>query len=296
MRKNLFSTILVSVLVLNITSTIGFAADKDSFHLDEVYPLNMDGIITMITEDADIEIVASKRNDVHLVIDYEKKISGLHFDSKYDPLDFEIENEGGNLYIREIGGGGVFVGIATITRELYEIKMEIPETANLRLRGEDDDYIIQNVKGEIRLRSEDGDVKISEYGGNALEIESEDGDVVVSGGMGSLSIVVEDGDFYLEKGSYTNIDAYCEDGSIEIATSLDDNGHYRFRAEDGYIGFNVLKGGGQFEVIFEDGRVSAEKAFNKIEDDDEFEAYELAGGKAKVRFQIEDGRVRLSSE
>jgi DUF4097 and DUF4098 domain-containing protein YvlB len=275
----------------------GAQAKKDRFDLDEVYSLDPDGIIYLTTDDADVEIVGSNRRDVHLEIHYECKRSGLFWESKGEAFDVEVRTENGNLYIKEIEDDRSHVGIMMQSHELrHTVLLEVPEGASLKIRGDDDDYDIDNIQGSISMDFEDGDAVLDKCLGGEYELEIEDGSIEMKGGKGSLSAYLEDGDIIVWDGAFEEIDAEVEDGDIEISTSLEDDGTYRLECEDGDIELVVLKGGGEFRITHEDGRVRASGAYEEEEDEEHYSVFILPGGDAHVRIRTEDGRVRLSTD
>lgn len=292
-----FILFFLPLLVLALIATPQWADAKkkrETFNLDEVYPLALDGTIHLSTNDAEIEIVGSDRKDVHLVIDYEARRSGLFWESDGDPFEVEVTPEDGDLHIRETDSDRTMIGIMMhSSQEKYTVDLEVPLGASLKLRGDDDDYSIRNVQGKISLRFEDGDAVIKGCNGEFFNFEVEDGGIEMNGGSGVLEAAVEDGEISITEGNFREIRAEVEDGDLEIATVLTDNGTYTFDCEDGEIELTVLAGGGAFRVTYDDGDVDATRAFELDEEDDNLTIYTLPGGEAKVRIRLEDGDVEL---
>ena len=285
--------LLTAVGLLAVSSSA--LAKKDVFDLDETYPLAPDGLIRLTTNDADVKITGSDRTDVHLVVHYESSTKGLFLKVSEERFDMEVVPANGNLTIREFSPSSTTVGLLIhSSREDYEITLEVPQGASLKIRGDDDDYTIRNVQGEISMRFEDGEALIEDCNGGHFDLEVEDGSIEMVGGTGFLEAFTEDGQIYIESGAFKELRVETEDGRIEVATQLAENGNYVLESEDGRIVFTVLGGGGEFEVNFEDGRVRADRAFKVEDEDDEMSLFSLPGGNARVRIRTEDGSVRLS--
>ncbi|TKJ39940.1 hypothetical protein CEE37_09390 [candidate division LCP-89 bacterium B3_LCP] len=290
-----FIFLLIPALIIPLQVT-NAKKNKDTFHLDEVYPLGTDGRVELYSDDADVEIKGSDRSDVHVVVDYEARTSGIYWSSEDRPFSVEVFSEGDDLIIREVDRDVTTVGLV-VNRRLtrYDILIEVPKEANLKIRGEDDDYDIRNVEGDISMHFEDGDAVIEGCRGNNFNFEVEDGSIEMEGGRGSLEVFLEDGYFSVSEGDFKEINAEAEDGELEIATTLNDEGSYHIECEDGEINLTILGGGGEFKVSYEDGRVKASGDFEIAEEDDDFSFYDLPGGNARVRIRMEDGRVRLTN-
>ncbi|HEB83370.1 MAG TPA: hypothetical protein ENI92_00035, partial [Bacteroidetes bacterium] len=264
---------LCSILILLAAASTAAAREKkdetkQTYHLDEVYPIAPDGTLLLVTEDADVEIIGSDRSDVHVVVDHTLYVRGVVLRADSTPFEMEVVAEKGNLSIRQVGGDYSVGMIFGSVREDYRVLIEAPKSVNLNLRGDDDDYKIRGMEGELRLRFEDGDARIVSYKGEHVEVECEDGSVEIEGGSGLLEGYSEDGEITVEEGTYREMDLSCEDGDLEIENALADDGTYSLRTEDGDIRFTVLSGGGTFRATFEDGGARADSRFGKVDEDD----------------------------
>lgn len=280
------SAFLVTLFIGNIT------AQEKNFNLDEVYNLATDGTIHLKSEDANVKITGSDRSDVHVVIDRTETTRGVR--SSRSRFDIKVEERQGDLYITESARRGVTFQIGS-WRVDYEIEIEMPQTGSLRIKGDDDDYVIRSVNGQISIETDDGDVELIECNGNKFDIELEDGDLKMDGGKGSIYVNVDDGDVDIRNGDFDSVEVTAEDGNVSIETKLSDRGVYELRGDDADIDFVVLGGGGEFNVSKDDGRISASSAFDTIQESERRSKLQLNGGKADIDIRIEDGRVRLST-
>jgi len=294
MLKRTSSRILLVVALFLFTFVI-CEAKEVTFDHDGTYDIDKNGTFILDSEDAEVSIKGTDRKDVHIVVHYERNISGRFRKSGNDEFEVEITEENGNVRYREIDYDVTYFGSIIINQERYTIDIEIPKTVSLKIRGEDDDYLIENVDGDISMIVEDGDARLRNVNGTSYEFDIEDGNIEMLGGGGVLDISSEDGDVLIENGKFTEIMGRTEDGEIEIETTLSDNGSYRMRADDGDIEFTVLGGGGEFTVEYDDGRARASRQFEEIEDDDGYKVYTLPGGNARVRIRVSDGSAILKT-
>lgn len=291
----LMTIAMIAALLCLPFTTSEAGNSKSTFNLDETYAIDPDGTLYLDTNDAEIRIAGSDRADVHIIVHYQRKVTGFSSSSDGQEFQVRVSENNGNLYVHEIdedGGEVIFFGSVS---EDYEITIEVPRTISLNLDGDDDDYMIEGIGGEIRLDMDDGDATIRDARGDRFEIAFQDGSVELFGGSGMLDVSVDDGAFFADDGAFSSIEARFEDGDLEISSSLSDEGRYRFRGDDGRITLNVLAGGGTFDCDLDDGSVRASKDFTleEGEEGEGYELYRLPGGDADVRIRIEDGTIRL---
>lgn len=266
------------------------SAQDGEFHLDNEYKIKADATIDLVSSDANVFITGSKRTSARVKIDRKVITKGLY--SGEEDFKVEVDVVDGDLRIRE-RASSYNSGIITYQREEYKIEIEAPEGVSLVIRGDDGDYFIKNVNGEISMNIDDADVELTECKGNAFTFRVDDGDVRMNGGEGMLEIDGDDADIEIHNGAFTSISADMDDGDLILETSLTDDGSYSIRTEDGSINLKVLGGGGEFEIDHDDGNVVLQGAFKTLIESDDHTRVLLARGKAKVRLRGDDANVKL---
>lgn len=289
MKTKLFFT---SLFALCLMISEASAQDDSDFNLDKIYQLSADGTVHLNTSDANIKITGSQRSDVHLVIDRTETTRGVR--SRRSKFDINVEEQGGDLFVTERAQRGVTFQIGS-HRVDYEIEIEMPMTGSLRVKGDDDDYIIRSVNGAISISADDGDIELIECNGDKFDLQLEDGDLKMDGGRGAIYIRSDDGDVDIRNGGFDSVEVNAEDGNVSIETTLADSGLYELSGDDADIDFIVLGGGGKFNVSKDDGRITASSAYDTIQKSERRSKLELKGGNADVDIRIQDGRVRLST-
>ena len=284
--------LITSLFVLLFTISESKAQDDSDFNLDKVYQLSTDGTVHLNTSDANIRITGSQRSDVHLIIDRTETTKGVR--SRRSRFDVNVEERSGDLYVTERAQRGVTFQIGSY-RVDYEIEIEMPMSGSLRIKGDDDDYVIRSVNGAISIRADDGDIELIECNGDKFDLQFEDGDLKMDGGRGSLYVRSDDGDVDIRNGGFDRVEVNAEDGNVSVETTLDNNGLYELSGDDADIDFIVLSGGGKFNVSKDDGRISASSDYDTIQKSERRSKLELKGGDADVDIRIQDGRVRLST-
>lgn len=285
-------TLISAVAALLLLTAPSLARDDVSFDLDKTYPMDKDGTLYLSSNDADLTIIGSDRKDVHVFVEYRLDIRGLSRNWKASDFDFEVFAENGNLRMRDTEVMINSVGFIS-WNEHYIIRIEAPRSISLNLRLDDDNSTVENIDGEISLSMSDGDALLRDVHGDRFDLEADDGTIELIGGRGTLDISLDDGDIIVRDGNFDEIIGRMADGDMEIATKLADKGRYRVRADDGDIYFNVLGGGGEFHLDFDDGRARASGGFEEIDSDDHYRLLHLKGGNARVDLRVNDGRITL---
>jgi len=282
-------------LILSIFSfTIAFSAisqnKEGNFHLDQEYKINPTGTIKLNSSDGKFYVTGSNRSTVRVKIDREVIAKGLTFG--HEEFSVDVTENNGDLEIRE-RSNHVSVGMIGYRSEKYTIHIEAPEGISLRVKGDDGDYWIRNIDGDISLDVDDGNIELTQCSGGQFDFRLDDGEITMDEGKGSLDIDADDADVEIKNATFTTVHANIDDGDLIIETSIADNGTYFIDAQDGLVSMAITNGGGKFDVHHDDARVITEGDF-KIEEDTEARTrLTLANGEAKVDIRADNARVRL---
>lgn len=270
------------------------AAVRDHhYELDEHYALEEGGTIFLDSDDADVTVTASDRDDVRVRVYVHIKKGGLHFGKGYFMEEFEVEERKGNLYLDDIwssSGNLVFFGFSSTE---YRIDIDVPAWANLDFEGDDDNYKIEGVTGNISIDASDAGVAMRRCTPSKLKLELDDGDVYLKYCEGRAKIKMEDGDLKISKGKFAALKVRTDDGDIQIETALNEKGSYEIRTDDGDVQFEVMSGGANFEIEKDDGSVSTCSEYELLKKRDHWREYVLDGGGASVSMITEDGDIDL---
>ncbi|NBC65226.1 MAG: DUF4097 family beta strand repeat protein [Bacteroidetes bacterium] len=290
MSKRITLTFLVAMI---ITVATVFSQSTDEFNLDQTYAIDNGGIIHLQSDDAEVQIMGSDREDVRVIVNYELTVRGITFG---DSNDFEmiVEEDGGNLTIREKDRDFGPSGMIGVSSEEYTIEIEAPRDVNLDIEGDDEEYEIAGIDGFIHIHADDSDAQIYDVNGEDYSFSLDDGNLEMDGGNGQLKIDADDGDIQIRNGSFAFIDVSSDDSDIEITTPLFDDGDYRFDMDDADLMFNVVGGGGEIDIRHDDSDISTSPQFEIVRDEDEHSIYRLQSGTARVNIRSDDGDINLS--
>ena len=277
---------------LLLLSSIATSAQTNDgiFQLDQDYSIAQKGTIKLNSSDAKVYITGSSRTTAHVKIYRQVTTKGVVFGQEEFSVDISEEN--GNLSIREHSNSSV-VGMIGYHYEKYTITIEAPEGISLQVNGDDGDYQIRNIDGDISLDLDDADVELTGCSGDNFRFRLDDGDIVMDEGKGKLDIDADDADVRITNANFTSVVADMDDGDLEIETSLSNTGDYMINAQDGLIAFTITQGGGKFDIRHGDSRVTTEGDFKQVERSENRTSLVLASGNARVDIRSDDARVRL---
>ncbi len=281
-------------LILVLVPLITWGQKSKEFNLDEKFAINKTGTIHMDTDDAEVKIVGTSREDARVTIYRKIRYGGIRWGEESE-INVDVTTRDGDLYISDRDGNGVTWTIMGYSHEEYRINIEAPNGVSLDIRGDDDDYRIQAINGAIEMRVDDGDIELMNCRGDAFEFRVDDGDVQMDGGKGTLYADLEDGDIEVINASFREVTAKADDGNINIETSLNTVGRYRLSSDDGSVELYITKGGGEFDLRHDDSRVTADPEFDLIDKSDDAASYKLPGGNAQITIRADDGNIRLRS-
>lgn len=289
--KKYKSTLLLLPFLLFLTLPLT-AQSTDEFNLDKVYSIDEGGTISLNSDDAEVTIEGSDRNDVRIKVYYKLKVKGLSI-GKNEEFEMIVEEQNGNLNIyekeRDFGNKVVFGS----TNEEYRITIEAPRSVNLDLEGDDEDYRISSIDGSLNIKADDSQVDLNDCRGDEFFVELDDGDLNMNGGKGELRLDIDDGDARILNGDFSNIQIDTDDSELDITTRLADNGNYRFDLDDGDLRLNIAGGGGEFDIRHDNADISASSEFERKMEDDDRSVYTLPGGDATISISTDDGDITL---
>lgn len=278
-------------LLFSFSLTLATAQEGD-FHLDKVYKISKNGTIDLGSSDAKVFITGSLRPDAHVKINRTVVTKGIY--STREEFRVDVDAENGDLRIRE-HQNNFTSGFITYHKEEYKIEIEAPEGVSLTIRGDDGDYFIKNINGEISMSIDDADAELSDCKGSKFSFRLDDGDLRMNGGKGSIEIDADDADVEIYQAKFASIDADMDDGDLIIETSLSDNGSYSLSSQDGSVSLTITGGGGEFDIRHDDGNVMTHGNFKITYESEDHTKVSLANGSARVNVRADDARVRLSA-
>ena len=166
--------------------------------------------------------------------------------------------------------------------------------ARLQVTTLEGDITVGNHSGDVVARTLDGVLDVRASTGS-FDLTSLDDDVILFDVEGEIRIEANDGNIEMVDVSAAVVVAATVDGSIEFSGRLSRNGQYELVTHDGDITFTTGAGvDAEFSVATYDGEFETEFPIllQRLESGREMR-FELGEGGASVRLQAFDGAIRL---
>lgn len=267
-------------------------AQDDVYNLDKSYAVNPDGLIKLTSSDAKVYISGSDRADVRVKI-YRNMKSSLSLVSSSFAVD--IQNENGNLIITEKYSGGS-LSITGSSGEEYKIEIEAPRNVRLDIHGDGDNYQISNIDGSVEMYLDDADADLKGCKGKDFRFTFYDGDISMDQGAGNLFVKADDGDLKVSQGRFEKVNATIEDGDLVMETALTSDGEYFYDIDDGNLILTFTEGGGDFDITHDDTQIKISESFTPIRQDEYRTKLALKSSNASINIRSDDSVVSLSSK
>jgi len=279
---------LICLIAISFSSRAQKATD---FHLNETYSIGENGTIYLSADDADVLITGENRKDVAVKIDYIVQSKGIEWGNREFRVD--VNNRGADLHIEEYRRSNTTI-VGYVSSE-YKIEIKAPIGVNLDIKGDDDDYMIRAIAGDISIVADDADAELLGCTGSSFFFDIDDGDVKMDQGKGEFTARLDDGDIEIINASFDEIDYRSDDGHFALETSIGPNAMYRFNGDDSTFDIVVTAGGGSFTINHDNGRIDYDENFQLMDKDEDRTILNLTGGRAKILFSGDDIRVSLAT-
>jgi len=285
MKNSLF------IIALILSTSLAYGQKDKEFHLNESYPIAENGTIYLSADDADVTITGEDRKDVAVKIDYYVSSKGIEWGTR--EFTVEVDPRGDDLYIQEFKrSNATTMGYYSVD---YTIEIKAPHGVSLDIKGDDDNYKLTAINGEISINADDADVVLKNCQGNRFFFDLDDGDITMDRGQGQLTARMDDGDIEIMNASFEKIDYRGDDGDVALQTSIGPNAMYKFSGDDSTFDIVITQGGGTFTINHDDGNIDFDNNFRLVDKDKERTVLSLTGGRGKIIISGDDIRVNLAS-
>ncbi|MBT8232038.1 MAG: DUF4097 domain-containing protein [Bacteroidia bacterium] len=301
-----------NILFLCVFSFISAAVTaQTTYSYNEIHKISEGGTLHLSSNDADVTILGTNRSDVSVEI--LRKAKGNI--AKNQKFYFDVEEQGGDLYVTEVreGNNTTFIGYLNIQK--YTIKIHLPHKVKLDIEGDDDDYDITGINGDIKMETEDGEIVIYDCASPRLNIKADDANIALANLNTEFKTRFEDGEINIHNCELPLLDLVMDDGDLNFK-----NGHSvdtKIKTADGDIYLNEVKG--DLELVLDDGdayinelwsqnvdikgydgnveigvHLNADSNYKIKMDDGDIDINLLSGG-GKIEIRCDDGNINARS-
>ncbi|MEP2025543.1 MAG: DUF4097 family beta strand repeat-containing protein [Reichenbachiella sp.] len=282
MKKTLVAIFTLSAVFLSLSSL----AQKKKFSFNEVYQVDGSPKLTVTTNDGDIEVFPSDRNEIEVFYIVERNNEVINISPK------ELEED----FIIDISSDQGFLNISVKQRYQYRnndwrnrinVSFDIycPIKSSCDLQSSDGDIKLRGLTADQKLQTSDGDVEIIKVTGDVYARTS-DGDITIRQVVGNVESITSDGD--IELGNIEgNVEGKTSDGDVDLE---DINGRVDLVTSDGDI--NAEKIVGDMKLTSSDGdlRIGQSEGEMIINTSDGDISFRNLSGSLKAR--TSDGEIK----
>ena len=137
-------------------------------------------------------------------------------------FDVEFRQSGDRVYITGHENKRTTFGFFSIQYIDYHYEITLPPYVDFDIDSDDGDINLEDIKGDLNIRIDDGNVVLKNITNEITDIKTKDGDVNINHLKGILSIRADDGKVTLENIETTEGDVSTSDGRIRIRDSKGD--------------------------------------------------------------------------
>jgi len=213
-------------------------------------------------------------------------------------FDVEFRQSGNTVFVLEKKRTGIIVGFHNRKTFEYIYEIKAPGYLLLDLDGDDGDLDIEQWRGKIECRLDDGDIFMRDIVTERTSIRAQDGDIRIADLQGNLSIKCDDGDIELDGCRSETIRLEAEDGDLNIN---DCSGVFIVRVDDADVEFQRTLAQ-KLELTGNDGSIDLDLLLTealdadiRMDDGDVYIQLEM-GFPLSFATRTDDGHVRINLE
>jgi hypothetical protein len=286
---------LMLVLLVISFGTLEAKEIKKDFH--KSFDVDRGDTLRLSHGDGNVIIRPWDRDVLDVTVRYhvEERTVGIGANHEFD---VEFRQTGSTVYVLEKKRTGIIMGFHNRRTFEYVYEIKGPDYLLLDLDGDDGDMDIQQWRGNIDCRLDDGDIDIRDIAAQQIDIKAEDGKIRVSGLQGNLRIKCDDGDIELQNCRFETIRLEGEDGDL---SARDCSGDFWVRLDDADVTFQGILAG-KLELIGEDGRIDLDLlGTDSLDadirmDDGDVDVLLDRGFSLSFTTRTDDGHVRIDLE
>jgi hypothetical protein len=196
------------------------------------FPLSNGGSISLAADEGFIMIKSWDKDEVYLKMTKVVRARNRHDAERLmDALQVHIQQSRERLSIRELDRyhnnrfslfdlfDGEFWRHGSI-HSYIDFELTVPRNVNLKLRCDEGDVDVTDVRGEMLIEVDEGDVTLEKIVSNRVQVNLDEGDVIIaeaeSQDYGHWKIATDEGHISVEEGQISELDASSDEGDIYL--------------------------------------------------------------------------------
>ena len=267
MSRHSYPALVTLLAVVGSGCVINVDADQVVIREEKQFKVTAGAEVTLDTFDGSIQVQSWDRPEVHVEIQKrgpDREVAAA--------LEVRSSQEGNRVRVEAPApkSSREFVGI-NVSSPSVSFVVRVPQNAQLTATTRDGSITVENVSGNVNLRSGDGSIRAGNIKGD-IKAHTGDGSIAVSDVNGRVSLESGDGSIQL-RGRVEDLHVRTGDGSIVIEADEGSamKGNWDVSTGDGSVAFRVPRNfNAEIDADSRDGRVRSEiEGLSATNDDDE---------------------------
>jgi DUF4097 and DUF4098 domain-containing protein YvlB len=190
---------------------------------DETFDVGSGGSLDLKVGDMDVEIETGSSKETRVVVTLSGNLDKAR--DRFEDIEFQARVKGNTVIVETRERRGWSWGWSSSSRVGMLVTVTVPEKFDVYAQTSDGDVEAGGIKGEIDLKTSDGDVTLRDAGGPSVYIKTSDGDVVVRALEGDdIDLRTSDGDIKAVELKGEQVSMATSDGNVDAdgvkATSI----------------------------------------------------------------------------
>ena len=208
--------------------------------MEERFDVSTGDLLFISTGDADVVIMtSSSARQAHVQVHLSGKNMSKARDY-FESLNFSVTQQRNKVLVESTTRNRQFGNWHNNGGARIQISVSIPSEFMLDVSSSDGDIAVEDIRGSSRIRSSDGDLRLSSISGENIEIRTSDGDIAAADLIGKIvNIHTSDGDIRIQSIDAAESEIRTSDGSISVQAL---NGRSMVKSSDGDLHISTATG------------------------------------------------------
>lgn len=294
MPRSFFAVTTAFVLALAAPA----AAKEVNQSAHESYEVGPNAHFSLEAEDGDVIVDVWDKSEIQIDVIYRAEWKQVGIGERSMKFEFEQDQTENTVRAKAHSQGKLNLAVFTaLWVHEFRWDIKVPADCTLDIRGDDGDVQVKDLRANVRITSEDGDIELDEIVAPEIHVRTDDGDVKSHRCRGDFFVRTEDGDISVRQHPAGPLEIRTDDGNVDVWLTAGARLDVDIESEDGDVEVRLDEGvSTEFFLATDDGsvRVDVDNGENfEIDRDAAFGRIGDASGDLKVK--TDDGSIRLAA-
>lgn len=284
-----------AALVLALTVPAGAREIEQTSH--ESYEVKPGARFELEAEDGDVHVEVWDRPEIQIDVVYRAEWKQVGIGERSMKFEFEHDETENRVRAKAHSEGKLNLAVFTaLWVHEFRWDIKVPADCSLDLRGDDGDIEVANVRANVRIASEDGDIELDDVDAPEIRVRTDDGDVKAHRCRGDFFVRTEDGDISVRRHPAGPLEIRTDDGDVDVWLTAGGRLDLDVESEDGDVEIRLDEGvHTEFFLATDDGSVRVDLDHGDFEIDRDAAFGRIGDASGDLKVKTEEGSIRLAS-